>query len=138
MTVLAPDQFHPEFYVAVATVLPLLLLVTNLVRVYVSRWPANITAEVKASVAGILAVSAKTTLDKWFPRAVAIVLACLNVAAEVTCLIVLFRREGGTVTSVIIWVGVGSALAWVLLLLITYILADEPEQGQRVTQHTEG
>jgi hypothetical protein len=126
-TTLAADQFHPEFYVTVATVLPLLLLVTNLVRVYVSRWPANVTAEVGVSLMGILSVSAKTTLDKWFPRAVAIVLACLNVAAEVACLIVLFRREGGKVASVIIWVGVGCSLAWVLLLLITYILADKPE-----------
>jgi hypothetical protein len=70
------------------------------------------------------------TLFKWSARAVAIVMACLNVAAEVTCLIVLFRREGDTVSSVIIWVGVGCSLAWVLRLLIAYILGEEPEQGQ--------
>lgn len=130
LAVHAPDEFHPEFYFTVATVLPLLLLVANLVRFYVSRWPEGVRAAVGISVGGIISVGAETTLAKWFPRAVAIVLACLNVAAEITCLIVLFRRESGTFTSAIIWVGVGCSLAWILLLLITYILADKPEPGQ--------
>jgi hypothetical protein len=34
-----PEEFHPELYFTVATVLPLLLLVASLVRVFLDRWP---------------------------------------------------------------------------------------------------
>jgi hypothetical protein len=119
LTLLAADQFHPEFYVAVATVLPLLLVVTNLVRVYLSRWP-QLTG--KAGVRfWVVEFGGTTTSNVRWPRVVAIVMACINVLAEMTCLIVLFLRSSGTFTSVIIWLGLGFSMAWTLLLLSIYI-----------------
>jgi hypothetical protein len=130
LTLLAADQFHPEFYVAVATVLPLLLLVTNLVRVYLSRWP-RVTGKAGLRFLVIEVGGTATSNVRW-PRVVAIVMACINVLAEMTCLIVLFLRSSGTFTSVIIWAGLGFSMAWTLLLLSFYINVEAtPRQGEK-------
>jgi hypothetical protein len=55
-------------------------------------------------------------------------MACINVAAETACLVVLFVWRSSTVTSIITWTGVACSLAWTLLLVITYILATVESQ----------
>lgn len=128
LAVQAPDEFHPEFYVTVATVLPLLLLVANLLRVYLSQRREVTLVGIRLSLfaglsfPGAPGLSSSVTMKNLWPHMLAISMASLNVISEVTCLIVLFLRRGGTVTSVIIWVGLGCSMAWTLLLLSTYIV----------------
>jgi hypothetical protein len=132
LTVAELDQFQPDFYVTVATVLPLLLLVANLVRVYLARWRPGAVIRMATLfwMADYQPPGTRTPIDrKVWPRAVAIAMACLNVIAELTCLIVLFVRGSDTLSSVIIWAGVGCSLAWILLLLIAYIGAEPPQQS---------
>jgi|ERR1700722_453187 hypothetical protein len=130
LTAQASEDFHPEFYVTVATVLPLLLLVTNLITVYVSRWrPGTIVRQALLVWRADYLPANSSPSKSWWPRVVAISMACLNIVAEMTCLIVLFLRRGGTATSIIIWVGLGFSMAWTLLLLSTYIIHGEtPDQ----------
>jgi hypothetical protein len=125
LAVQAQDEFYPEFYVTVATVLPILLLVGNLTRAYVRQRP-GITHLVLEMHIGLILLT--TTKKVALTFVLAILMACMNIMTEVTCLIVLFLRHSGTVTSVIIWVGVGCSLAWTLLLLSAYIAVDTPRQ----------
>ena len=62
-------------------------------------------------------------------RALAIAMACVNVIAETTCLVVLFLRQSATIASVIIWAGVACSMAWILLLLIIYIVLGDTAPG---------
>jgi hypothetical protein len=160
------SEFHPEFYFTVATVLPLFLLVSSLVAVFLGRWPTiaityrptpqeqeellSLSAEVERLRREIKALPGSVreleevpgpvreppgtvtlrTGTLW-PRALAVTMACINVAAETTCLIVLFIWRSYTVTSVIIWTGLACTLAWTLLLLITYIVTTVESQTKK-------
>jgi hypothetical protein len=98
--VIDADSFHPEFYATMATVLPLLLVVTNLQGWFVQQ-PR--THETDSGLAGWLTRSASRTSAMRLWSAVVAVL--LNVVAEIAAVIALFNRADDKTLNVLIWVG---------------------------------
>lgn len=110
------DSFHPDFYVAMATVLPLLLLTTGLMGNWLRhgiRWH-------------LFPLSFRQQHPKLFWRHIRpILFAVFNSLAEVLCLIVLFNRSTNTSVNVVIWIGFSVSWMFVLSLFVIFV-ANQP------------
>jgi hypothetical protein len=134
----ANADFQPDFYAALAAVLPVLLLVTNLAVFYVQQRGQDLEGAAAMLNAPLL-VGALTGRFSWrtyaafalrafvyiFPLRLffTVTAVVLNVVAEIACLIVLFVRSASTAVNVIIWFGFGISMVWVVTSLLLYLAA---------------
>ena len=104
------DSFHPDFYVAMATVLPLLLLTTGLM----GRW---LRARHRLRPPAVL----RPIRFLFYRHLDAFVFAAVNSVAEVLCLIVLFNRSANTSVDVVIWIGFSVSWMFVLAWFLVFV-----------------
>jgi hypothetical protein len=141
--------FHPEFYAAMATVLPVLLLVTNLSGFFVEqpRMSGDSDDATLYRVAGTAAgwllviklrrIMVRTSAIRLFSAMIAVV---LNVVAETVTLAALFGRSVNTIMNVLIWVGFACSMLWVAVALSMWLVATsfpkESSSAQNQSQPT--